>query len=171
MVGILKVESEQMMLVGTVANRLVNVGMLLILALGAGCSATKTNSAMPVKASKQHNADEREVVELGIRIEGLVLSSAGYMLDLRYRVVDSAKASSLMDKKIKPYLVVEATGRRIDIPDTPKLGLLRQIPKNTTVLPEREYFIMFANPGQALHSGDKVSMVIGNTRIEGLGVQ
>lgn len=119
----------------------------------------------------QRVASELAVPDLGIKIHGLVLSSAGYMLDLRYRVIDVEKAAPLMDRKVKPYLLVVATGARLEIPDTPKVGMLRQMPRNNDVVKKRDYFIMFANPGHRLHEGDKVDLFVGDTRIENLSIQ
>lgn len=155
-------------------QRVMSILPVLILSVffGSGC-ATRNPDTKAVSAgfSAQHELSGKVVESLGIRISGVVLSSAGYMLDLRYRVLDVEKASALMDRKIKPYLLVEATGLRIDIPNTPKLGLLRQVPKNSGVEKDREYFIIFANPGHVLQSGDKVSMVVGDIKIENLSVQ
>lgn len=147
--------------------------LLLSVFVGGGCTATKPDNKIVESSGvvKQHALSGQLVESLGIRVNGLVLSSAGYMLDLRYRVLDVAKAASLMDRKIKPYLLVESTGLRIDIPNTPKLGLLRQVPKNSGAEKDREYFIIFANPGHVLQSGDKVSMVVGDVKIENLSVQ
>lgn len=143
--------------------------LLFTLFLNAGCSSTKT--AVVDRPANAHVTDERVVESLGISIHGLVLSSAGYMLDLRYRVMDPGKAAPLMDKKIRPYLIVEATGARLEIPNTPKVGALRQLPRNNIVEKERNYFIMFINAGHRLHSGDKVNLFIGETKIESLSIQ
>jgi len=118
-----------------------------------------------------HVAGEHVVESLGINIHGLVLSSAGYMLDLRYRVIDPTKAAPLMDKKVKPYLIVESTGDRLDIPNTPKVGMLRQMPRNNSVVKEREYFIMFTNVGHRLKKGDQVALFVGESKIDHLSVQ
>ena len=141
----------------------------LLVVLVTACSANKSAHSPPEFAGGV--ASERVVASLGIKIRGLVLSSADYMLYFRYRVVDPAKAAPLMDRKIKPYLVVEATGNRLDIPNTPKLGLLRQTPRSSSVAKERDYFIMFANPGRRLKSGDKVSLMVGDTKIENLPIE
>jgi len=112
------------------------------------------------------------VDSLGIIVSNLRLSSAGYMLDFRYRVVDADKAALLMDAKIKPYMLEESSGARLDIPNTPKLGLLRQRPRNNAVMKkDHEYFIMFSNLGRRLQSGDKVSVMVGETLIENLSIQ
>lgn len=150
-------------------SHLSSVLLLMTLVSSTACSSTKPD--VVERPGNGHVAGERVVDSLGVNIHGLVLSSAGYMIDLRYRVVDAEKAAPLMDKKIKPYLLVQATGARLDIPDTPKVGMLRQLPRNDSLKKDRDYFIMFTNAGHRLNSGDKVDMVVGQTRIENLRIQ
>jgi len=108
--------------------------------------------------------------KLGIRMEGLRLSAAGYMLDFRYRVVDPDKAAVLLDRKIRPYLLDEASGAQLGVPDTAKLGQLRTTGRNK-VVPDQDYFILFANPGRYVQAGTKMTLVMGDLRIENLIVQ
>jgi hypothetical protein len=105
----------------------------------------------------------------GIRVEGIRHSAAGYILDFRYRILDPEKASRLITRKNKPYLIDEATGIVCEVPNPPKVGPLRQ----TSVQPKSDvvYFILFANPGKRIQTGDKVTVVIGDLRVEGLVVQ
>ena len=147
------------------------VALVLMLGLGTACTTNNTAQSGTV-GSSQAETSGRMVDSLGIKVSGLRLSSAGYMLDFRYRVIDPDKAASLMDYKIKPYMLVESTGARLDIPDTPKLGLLRQRPRNNSgAEKDRDYFIMFSNLGRRLKSGDMVSIVVGETKIEHLSIQ
>jgi len=146
---------------------------VLILALGLCTACTTQNTAQLTSVgSSKSEVGGRMVASLGIMVSGLRLSSVGYMLDFRYRVIDPEKATALMDSKIKPYLLVEATGAKLQIPNTPKLGLLRQRPRNNAMLKkDHEYFIIFSNLGRRLQSGDKVSVVVGETKIENLSVE
>lgn len=105
----------------------------------------------------------------GVKVLGLKLSGGGFMLDFRYRVTDADKARPLFDKKVKPYLVDQATGTRLLVPNSPKLGALRQTPKNP--VPDKNYFVLFANPGQIVKAGNKVAVVIGDFRVENLRVE
>jgi len=143
---------------------------VLLFALGLGSACTSVNTSQSAFADGYGSADGRRVVaSLGIEVSGLRLSSAGYMLDFRYRVKDPEKATALMSSKIKPYLLVESTGEKLQIPDTPKLGLLRQRPRNNAMAKkDHEYFMMFSNMGRRLQSGDKVTVVVGETKIENL---
>lgn len=146
--------------------------VVLALMLGLGSACTTHNSAQLESIGSTSATSGRMVPSLGIIISGLRLSSVGYMLDFRYRVMDTEKAAVMMDSKIKPYLLVESTGARLDIPNTPKLGLLRQRPRNNAgAKKDHEYFIMFSNLGRRLKSGDKVSVIVGETKIENLSIQ
>lgn len=104
----------------------------------------------------------------GVEIERMRLTANGYMLDFRYRVLDPLKAMPLFDRNIKPYLIDEATGAMFAVPDPPKIGALRTTRKPK---PDRNYFIMFANPGKFVKPGNKVTVVIGDFRAENLIVQ
>jgi len=105
----------------------------------------------------------------GISITGIRLSGAGYFLDFRYRVIDPDKASQIVKRDIKPYLVDNETGAVMGVPAPTKLGPLRQ----TSVKPykDRVYFIMFANPGKYIKKGRKVTVVIGDVKIKDLTVE
>jgi hypothetical protein len=107
----------------------------------------------------------------GIKIEGLRLTAAGSMLDFRYRVLDAQKAAPLLNGKIQPYLLDEARSARLGVPDTPVLGRIRQTSRNGVIHTDRTYFVMFGNPGKAVQSGDKVSLLLGTVKITDVTVQ
>lgn len=114
--------------------------------------------------------DVRSAMEMqwGVKVMPIHLSAEGYMLDFRYRVLDPEKAAPLFDRKIKPYLVDEATGAVLGVPEPPKVGALRNTRKP---LPDRNYFILFANPGRYVQKGKKVTVVIGDFKVEHLVVE
>lgn len=105
----------------------------------------------------------------GVKVLGIHRTAAGYMLDFRYRVLDPVKATLLFDLQIKPCLTDQATGARMMVISPPKLGAMRSSGKN--ILPDRNYFIMFANPGQFIKTGNKVTVEIGAFRVTDLVVQ
>ena len=107
---------------------------------------------------------------LGVRVEGLRLSAAGYMLDFRYRVLDAQKAKPLFDRKARPVLLDTASGAKVTVPDAPKLGQLRTT-GSRPVKEGRTYSIMFANPGRTIEPGSRVTLVAGAARLEGLRVE
>jgi hypothetical protein len=105
----------------------------------------------------------------GIRILGIRQSANGYMLDFRYQVLDPEKASLLMNRKEKPFLIDQTSGAKFIVPNMPKVGPLRQT--SLKPLAGRHYFILFANPGKFVKSGNKVTVVIGDFREENLVVE
>jgi hypothetical protein len=103
----------------------------------------------------------------GIDIVGVRPVSTGFMLAFRYRIVDAEKAKVLNDKRSKAYLIDEATGNILGVPNMENLGELRQ--KDAPEL-NRVYFIMFGNPGKLVKSGGHVSVVVGDFRVDNLVV-
>ena len=149
-------------------QRFVGVSMAALIADAVVMPFSSAGAATAPPATLAAHSEIED--QLGIRIVGLRRSSAGYMLDLRYRVIDPAKAASLLDRKINPYLVDEATGAQLGVPDAPKVGQLRPTSRNN-VIPGRNYYILFANPGRYLNGGSKVTLIAGDVRIPHLTVE
>jgi hypothetical protein len=143
-------------------------GIVLTAAL-AGCASTPEGS-YSYGEEKTPATTRGAEDKLGIRMDGLRLSAAGYMLDFRYRVIDPAKAAPLLDRKIRPYLLDDASGAQLGVPDTAKLGQLRTTGRNK-VVSDQDYFILFANPGRFVKAGNKMTLVMGDLRIENLSVE
>ena len=102
-------------------------------------------------------------------IDGLSVKSAeaGEMIRFTYEVLDPDKAKMLNDQKVEPSLVDEQAHVRLMVPQMDKVGKLRQ-----SSPPEagRTYWMLFSNKGGHVKRGDRVSVVIGNFRAEGLVV-
>jgi hypothetical protein len=104
----------------------------------------------------------------GVDVVGVRLVSSGAMLRFSYRVIDPEKAQPLNDKRWNPYLVDEATGVKLGVPEMEKVGKLRQ----TGPAEEgRVYWMVFGNPGDLVKHGDRVDVVIGNFRADGIVVE
>ena len=112
-------------------------------------------------------ADATLVKKWGIRIESMRLTSAGYMLDFRYTVVDARKAKPLFERKTKPVLRDDATGAEMSVPVPPKTGALRN---SNEPKAGRSYFMFFANPGRFITPGRLVTVTIGAFRVSGIRV-
>jgi hypothetical protein len=139
-------------------------GLVLAAALSLGLAPPTAARAAPARPAAA-------AAKLGIRITALRLTAAGYMVDVRYRVSDPARAKAFLAQKSQDlFLVDEATGVRLGVPNTPKLGTLRQR-ANGKVETDRDYFVMFANPGRRLQPGSKVTLVAGGERIRHLAVE
>lgn len=143
----------------------------VLLVLAAVVTAPGLIASAHAGENPEKNGQSSEIEDkLGVRIEGLRLSAAGYMLDFRYRLLDPAKAAPLLDRKLSPYLLDESTGVQLSVPTAPKVGQLRPTSRNK-VIQGRNYYILFANPGRFMKSGSKVAMMLGDLKIEHLTVQ
>jgi hypothetical protein len=91
------------------------------------------------------------------------------MVDFRYRVLDPAKASFLTKSENKPQLVDHTSGAKLLVPDSQDLGPLRQTSR--PYVAGKIYFMMFANTRHHVKSGDKVTIVVGDFKLEGLTVE
>jgi hypothetical protein len=143
-----------------------------VAAHGAAAAAAREAPAAPAAAGRAAPRPAAKAErKLGIRLSALRLTAAGYMVDVRYRVTDPARARRFVDRKSRElFLVDEASGMRLAVPNTPKLGTLRQRPKGE-LRTDRDYFVMFANPGRHLQRGDRVTLVAGDMRIAHLAVE
>jgi hypothetical protein len=158
---------------------------LSIAALATGCATTQQSpsaEAAPATAAAAPQAaapaatdadafTAGAVIEsLGIQLKGVRLNANGYIVDVRYRVLDPGKAQALLDRKVRPVLVDEASGDRYYVPTPPIIGALRQTARNKVIHTDRDYFMLFANPGQKLKAGSTVTLYVGDQRIGHLRV-
>lgn len=130
----------------------------------AGCAGKQQSEAGARQEQLQQLQDE-----WGVEIVAIRYSADGYMLDFRYKVLDSEKAAQLGDRRIKPYLIEEKTGAMLIVPTPAKVGSLRQ--SSHGMKEGRVYFMLFANPGRRVQPGDLVTVVVGDFRAERLVVQ
>jgi hypothetical protein len=107
--------------------------------------------------------------EWGIEMVGLYPAVGGRVLDLRYRIVDTAKAALLPNEPGGIYLMDEATGITTKSPNSLKTGSIPQNPQKLEA--GRSYSLGFPNPEGRFKSGSTVTVVIGNLRVEHLAVQ
>ncbi len=107
-------------------------------------------------------------MNLGIDPVEVKQVSSGLMIRFSYRVVDEEKAKLLTDKKLEPYLLDERAHVKLVIPTLEKIGQLRQ---TGTLENGKTYWMVFSNKGEYVKVGDRVSIVIGATRLDGLVVE
>jgi len=131
-----------------------------------GCSTIKTSEDRSSESQLQVQEEK-----FGIMVQGMRLTSADTMLDFRYKIVDPDKAVPIVDRTIKPYLIDQESGLKVNVPSPAKLGPLRATDKYGKPKAGRTYFVLFGNPGRFIKSGSKVTVVIGEFRAEDLVVQ
>lgn len=142
-------------------NKYVSLLGIFVLAMALLSACASVPGAERVAAEQAAKQMEEQ---WGVKILALRPTANGYMLDFRYRVTNAAKATPIMDRNIKPYLVVEKDASKLFVPVTNKLGALRNTSK--FVKENRNYFMFFANPGKHVNSGDAVTIVIGDFKAE-----
>ena len=93
---------------------------------------------------------------------------SGELIRFSYRVLDAGKASVLNSKKSEPFLLDPQARVKLVIPSLEKVGQLRQ-----SQAPEagKAYWMAFSNKGRLVKPGDRVNVIIGPFRAEGLIVE
>ena len=123
-----------------------------------------------VQPAKQTDAQHTTAAEAaGIKIERIHLSAGGQMLDMRYRIVDANKARLALNHQAKVYLIDQASGVQLPVPDMAKVGKLRQLPVASES--DKIFWMFFSNPGAVVKSGARVTLVIDELRIKDILVQ
>jgi hypothetical protein len=105
----------------------------------------------------------------GIQVSSVFLSGGGNLVDFRYKVVDPVKAAALTKPENKPTLINQTSGAKLLVPSTPKVGQLRQTTRQPVA--GKLYFMLFANTRHHVKSGDKVTIAMGDFRVENLTVE
>lgn len=132
-----------------------------------GCASTGTHEQVQLHHPERLTGQVLE--QWGVEILSLRSTAAGYFLDLRYRVLDADKAQSLADAKKEAYVLEPLTQARQNVADTPTAGQLRE--RGRKLIPDRVYSIVFANPGKRITPGKKVTLVVGDLRLDNVEVQ
>ena len=127
-------------------------------------------SASNVEGNKDVSKKDKTLIEekkWGIRPLSIRLSAAGSLLDYRFMVIDPDKAAALMKRGDKAFLIDQSSGLKLSVPRT-KVGPLRQT--GTKPKAGKVYPILFSNTGKVIKSGSKVTLVIGDFRMENIVV-
>lgn len=130
-----------------------------------GQSGTARSRYQPSRFSKR--AVEYYGYIWGVDSLSVKWAESGEVIRFSYRVLHADKAKPLNDKKNEPLLVDPQAGVKLIVPSLEKVGQLRQASP-----PEagRSYWMAFSNKGRIVKRGDRVDVVIGKFRAEGLVV-
>jgi hypothetical protein len=93
---------------------------------------------------------------------------SGELIRFSYRVLDAGKAGVLNNKKSEPSLLDPQARVKLVIPSLEKVGQLRQ---SQTPEAGKSYWMAFSNKGRLVKPGDRVDVIIGTFRAEGLIVE
>jgi len=117
------------------------------------------NDAVSMPAKRHPREKTLMKRQWGVEVEFVRQTSAGYMLEFRYKVLDPDKAAPLFERQTKPILTHVASGAKFIVPTPAKTGALRN---SNPPLPDHTYWMFFANPGQYVKQGDLVTIEIGD---------
>ena len=106
----------------------------------------------------------------GVELLGMRLTTAGYMMDFRFRVLDADKALPLFDHRIKPHVVAERSNIKLPVPMATKVGAFRPTNRGKNIKADKTYYMIFGNPDRHAKAGEKVTVVIGDFKVEHLMV-
>jgi hypothetical protein len=103
----------------------------------------------------------------GVDSLSVKLVESGEVVRFSYRVLDPDRARALNDRNTQPSLIDPRAGVQLVVPAMEKIGPLRQSGK-----PEagKSYWMAFSNKGRPVKKGDRVDVVIGPFRAQGLVV-
>jgi hypothetical protein len=143
-------------------------GIVLLAALAIHLPAPvfAADQAEPPKKHPRENTLMKR--QWGVEILFVRSTSAGYMLEFRYRVVDPEKAKPLFERQTKPMLTHVESGATFVVPTPAKTGALRN---SNPPLKDHNYWMFFANPGKYVKPGDVVKIVIGDFVADGIVVE
>ena len=159
--------------VGVLALSLVMIFTLIPINLVSAdqSKTTVTGSKSTKSDDTTHQSHPRDMTYMkrkwGVELMFVRETSANYMLEFRYKVLDAKKAKRLFERQIKPVLTHVKTGAKLIVPTPAKTGALRNSnpPKTGKV-----YWMFFANPGKLVKPGDRVNIDIGDFHANGLVV-
>ena len=102
-------------------------------------------------------------------VDSLVVkwAESGEMVRFSYRVLDPDKAALLNDERAEPSLIDPTAGVSLVVPSMENVGKLRQAMRPVE---GKTYWMAFANKGRYVKRGDRVTVVIGKFRADGLVV-
>jgi hypothetical protein len=95
----------------------------------------------------------------GVKLTRVAMTGAGGLVDLRYQVLDPDRANTLHDKATPPALVDEQTGLVVN---QLFMGHSHHGSYKTGVT----YYLVFENPGNWVHRGSEVTVLLGNAQVE-----
>lgn len=142
--------------------------MTLLSGLGWYLYGLQTASAPPTSAQTPagYISNDQLEAQYGVRITLIAVTAAGGIVDFRYRVVDPAKASSLLhDPANSPILTVADNG--LTLSPTHMGRHQNHMAMKKGAVP----FSFYPNVRGAVKPGTRVSAAFGNVRVEPMAAQ
>lgn len=100
----------------------------------------------------------------GVRITRVAVTGGGGLVDLRFQVVDPAKAHALHDPSTPPAVVDQQSGLVVH-------DLLMNHSHTGEYHAGATYYLIFNNPGNWVHRGGTVTVLLGNAAVPNVVVK
>ena len=149
-------------LLGTLSGALLVVvvaGLVLWLPHRSGGDAKAAGSAVPVAWERPAVSAAGLAERSGVRITQVAMTGGGGLVDLRYQVVDPDKADAVHDQRTPPALVDEQSGLVVN-------GLLMDHSHHGPQKAGVKYYLVFNNPGNWVHRGSMVTVLLGDAEVQ-----
>jgi hypothetical protein len=136
------------------------VTLVLVLVLAGLTTRTVLAHGADVRSGTQAVTAQEFAARTGVKVTLLGVTAGGGMIEFRYQVVDPDKASLLLHQDDRrPILVAEDTGATLAM-------LSRPHNHKAEVKLGGTYFFLLANANNAVHDGTKVTVIVGDVRLE-----
>lgn len=136
---------------------------------GQPAGRKRPNPRSPYLAARHSQSAETDtIVRFGMDKLRVQSTASGSLIRFSYHVIDAQKAKVVADKAATAYMVAPAAGVVLQVPVMEKVGPLRQ---TNEVVPGKDYWMVFSNKGSFVKPGDRVTVIVGNFRVDGLVVQ
>jgi len=155
-----------MLLASLLAGSIALLGIVVPATSAAGDQ--EQDAIKPAPRAKHPRENTYMKRQWGVEVLFVRQTSAGYMLEFRYKVLDAEKAAPLFDRQVKPMLTHTESGATLIVPTPAKTGALRN---SNPPIAGNTYWMFFANPGKLVEPGDTVSIAIGEFRVADLIVE
>jgi hypothetical protein len=134
-------------------------------ATGAGTSDGADGAALSAASwARPAVAADDLAQRSGVRITRVAVTGDGGLVDLRFEVLDADRAGSLHDRATPPAVVDEASGLVLR-------NLLMDHSHSRPFQPGVTYYLIFENPGNWVHAGSRVTVLLGDAQVEHVVVQ
>ena len=142
---------------------LVAIGLGVLHLRGWSPGSTSASSDPAPMSPGMPTSDTMEA-RYGVRFTGVSLTGGTGILQLRYRVLDGLKAAALHAADTEPYLVLP-DGATLDQPGIAGHGHSKDTPEQG-----RAGYVLLANSATKAATGMRVSIRVGDERLDGVPV-
>jgi hypothetical protein len=135
-----------------------------VVSRGSGHGSGAEDSKIPVAWKRPLVSADGLVDRSGVKIVHVAVTGGGGLVDLRFQVIDPNRAEALHDSSTPPAVVDQRSGLVVH-------ELLMSHSHTGQFKAGVTYYLVFNNPGNWVHRGDRVAVLLGNARVENVTVR